>query len=257
MGEKNTDKKINPAFLVLFVLGCALFLYTLFLVIRRPDVIHIFWFLLTSVLLVLNYFWMQTRFFEDRDDLNRRIGEWNKKRLQAMQMRVPFNEPRPVKSKKLTPVIPVVFAVFIGVYIISFLPLKIIDSAVPKGRLVYKYDIAKLKDKNGVKYGFLPDSVPKEAKDVKWVVFPSILQGDGYEVLSFYIDDEYIEREVNAKCAGITAKSAWDLPVLNFLTDEQVENAQWFPMHDEGENHRRTWGIVADPGSNFIAYFVQ
>lgn len=257
MSEKNKNKKFNTAFLVLFFPVCALFLYTLYLVIRRPDVIHTFWLLLMSVLIILNFFWMQTGFFEDRNDLKRRIAEWDKRRREAMQMRVPFNEPKPVKSKKLTPVISVVFAIFIGVYFFSFLPLKIIDSAVPKGRLIYKYDIAKLKDKNGAKYGFLPDSVPKDAEDAKWVVFPSIMQGDGYEVLSFYIDNGYIEREVNEKCAGITAQSAWNLPVLNFLTDEQLDNAQWFPMHDEGENHRHTWGIVADPGSNFIAYFVQ
>ena len=58
-------------------------------------------------------------------------------------------------------------------------------------------------------------------------------------------------------CEDLDLAPGAEAPVLNFLTDEQVENAQWFPMHDEGENHRHTWGIVADPGSNFIAYFVQ
>ena len=84
MSEKNKNKKFNTAFLVLFFPVCALFLYTLYLVIRRPDVIHTFWLLLMSVLIILNFFWMQTGFFEDRNDLNRRIAEWDKRRREAI-----------------------------------------------------------------------------------------------------------------------------------------------------------------------------
>ena len=257
MSENNAGKKFNLTFLILFFPICAIWAYTVYLVIRRPDVIHIFRLALFSTLLVLDFFWMQTRFCENRVDLNRRIRQWEIRRREAAKMRIPFNEPKPVKSKMLTPVVLVVFAICFGIFIISFLPLKLIDSAIPKGRMIYKYDIEKLKKNNGTKYGFLPDSVPKDAEDVKWIVFPSIMQGDGYEVLSFYTDNEYIEREVNEKCAGIAPQPAGNLPVLNFLNTSQIQTAGWYPLYDKGENHRRTWGIVADPATNFIAYFVQ
>ncbi len=250
-------KKFNIAFLILLVVIAPIWVYTIYLVFKRPDVIHIFWLLMSSTVFILDCFWSQTRFFENRDELNKKIREWSRRRRLAGSQNLPFHEPMPRKQKPLTPVILVVFAICLGIYGFSYLPLKLIDAAVPKTRLIYKGDIRELKEKNYNKYGFLPDEVPKGAKNFKWTVFPSIMQGDGYEVLSFRYDITYIEEEIDTKCAGITPRSAWDLPVSNFLTSQQMQTAEWYPMHDEGDNHRRTWGIVIDRNTEFIAYFVQ
>ncbi|MBR6095089.1 MAG: hypothetical protein IKP92_08730 [Lachnospiraceae bacterium] len=255
--KKRFKDKIHLNFFVLLFVIAPIFAYTVYLVFKRPDVVHLFWLIMASAVLVLDIFWMQEKFFEDRNALNKKINEWDNRRRAMRARNLPFHEPKPQKQKILTPVIPVLFAIVFGIYIFSFLPLKLIDAAVPKTRLFYKIDISSLKEKNPNKYGFLPDEVPKNATGVKWTVFPTIMQGDGYELLTFYADSSYLENEINTKCAGIEPQSMMNMPVLNFMTPAQAQSAEWYPMFDLGDNHRTTWGIAVDKNSGLIAYFVQ
>ena len=64
MEEKKRFRDIfNLNFFVLLFPVAALEMYLLILLIRDFSILHIGWFLMCTVLLILDIFWMQARFF--------------------------------------------------------------------------------------------------------------------------------------------------------------------------------------------------
>ena len=234
---------INIGFLIKFVL--------------RPGIPEGFWLLIITVLCVLNVLWMQKGIFEDRADLNKRIREWDHNRKVAAKKREPFDQPKPVKSKMLTPNIYAVIAIFIGVFLFMSIPLKLIDAMAPHGKYVYYHDIKELKEKSS-RYEFFPSELPKSAKHVRWTVFPSVMQGDGYEFLRFEADPEFIAGQLDRYCKGVHPQNGANLGFGDCLNERERMEAEVYVLYDNGDwNHQRYYGIGVVPSEDLIFYFLQ
>lgn len=116
-------------------------------------------------------------------------------------------------------VIVIVAAVGIVVFVNALNPTK-----------KYERDIVKLKSKS-LDYSFFPDEIPDDAKYVYWSKTPSIMQGSGYEYLSFQIDAAYI----------------YD------VIDTYGEGARiGVPKYFSGTDNIEGWVAASPPGACFI-----
>ena len=64
---------------------------------------------------------------------------------------------------------------------------------------LYRMKIKKFKAERPEKYAFLPDSFPKGSSDREYFYLPNILQGQGYLMISFTVDDPEYIRSVRDK----------------------------------------------------------
>ncbi len=259
--KKSFKESVNLTFFVCAILNAGVELWLLVLCFRNFSILHAAWLTMSSVLLALNILWSQAAIFEDRDALNKKIKEWDKKRKAAVKANVPFTEPRPKKSKILTPNTTALFFIVLATVFYGSFFFALINIAVPEGKSAYVRDIRELKEKNPDRYYFFPDNIPDGAEKVKWKMQPSIMQGAGYEVLYFYTDSHFIHDQIDLYCSGIEPKSYYNMPV-GVLTDEfddaGLERVEWYEIYNNGDwNHEHAWGIFTEPESNLIGYFCQ
>lgn len=262
MEEKKRFRDIfNLNFFVLLFPVAALEIYLLILLIRDFSILHIGWFLMCTVLLILDIFWMQARFFEDRDALNKEIRAWDQRRKQAKKNGISFTEPKPKRKKILTPPGAAVFGVVLAVVLYGSIVLALFNIAIPRGPGKYVKNIAELKKDRPDVYYFFPDRIPGNSSGMKWKVQPSIMQGQGYEVLYFYTDSGYIVNELETYCKDIEPKTYDDMPVgvlYDELEDAELEHVEWYEIYNNGDqNHEHAWGIFVEPELNLIGYFAQ
>ena len=222
------------------------------------SILHLGWLLMQTAFLVCVIFWMQPRFFQDRSTLNKEIKAWNRRKREAMNAGIPFNEPKPARTKILTPPTLALFFACMSVILYGTIFLALFNIAIPKGNRGYEKDIRKLKEERQEKYFFFPDTIPEDAKDLKWIKQPGIMQGSGYEVLYFRTDNHYIREELEKYCKDVEPIPASETQVINFFTETERETALFYGIYDNGDfNHSHYWGIFHDPGTNLIVYFAM
>lgn len=123
----------------------------------------------------------------------------------------------------------------------------------------YKADIARRRLSTFYDYSFFPDELPKEAKNVTWVMLPSFLQGSGTEVLFFDIDAGYIDRTIaqyggSAQIVGVEDDMMFD----NYYDKSRLDKLTVYKLYDNDDmNHLHMWGFFVDEEIGRIGYFCQ
>lgn len=226
------------------------------------SILHVGWAIMGGVLLTLHILWSNPKLFEDRDQVNKAIHEWNKRKKYAMKNNLPFTEPRPKPSKIMTPPVGALAGAVIGIIAFGSLFLMLLNFPLAMGKSGYSVDIVRLKNDRPDKYFFFPDNLPENATDVKWRKQPGFGQGQGFEILSFHADSNYINQMLDLYCKEIEPQAVYDMPVwpdaVTDMTDAEREKAEWYPIYDNGDQHRQhAWGIAVHRDSNLIVFFAQ
>ena len=95
--------------------------------------------------------------------------------------------------------------IVVGLTIFLLLVIIVVVMVFTAPSNLYRMKIKGLKAGNPEKYAFFPDSFPKSSSDKKYSYLPNILQGTGYLIISFTIQDQdYIQdlydRYIDNKC---------------------------------------------------------
>lgn len=142
-----------------------------------------------------------------------------------------------INNKKLIKVIcgiAVALIIVLGI-VIAITTNIVINMANPNLR--YDKKLAKLKA-NHSGCEFFPDNLPENAKEININTLPTILQGSGYEYLSFYTDDAYIDGVIKAygenARIGISVNTNGGQGTYDWYAVSPMDKA--FPMDDTTDN---------------------
>ena len=139
--------------------------------------------------------------------------------------------------------------------VVAFIVMLIV---ILRGMNSYPNNIKSLKNSNPDGYYFFPDDIPSVATDVNWVKLPSLMQGEGYELLTFYADSAYIDAEIDKYCKGLIPQSYYNMPIsplYDKLDDETKERIIWYEIYNNDYPHKEhCWGIFVDYDTNLIGY---
>ena len=117
------------------------------------------------------------------------------------------------KNKKKTPgrtIRDILGYVFVIVLLYFYSPRAMINLLFTHHSVFeYQQEMIELKDRSSDRFGFFPDKIPAEAKRVKWDFLPSFMQGNGYRVLSFTAEEEYLQ-EMKDRYTGTMCIAHYD-----------------------------------------------
>lgn len=135
----------------------------------------------------------------------------------------------------------------------------------------YKNDIRKLKTESNEEYRHFPDEIPDNATGIKWKCVPSLMQGNGYEELSFYADESYMESvyDGNATSAVIFTYSEEDGTWINSKTGQTAvfPGISEIPVQDSESilvletycnndpNHPRRSGLYVNTADGYVCFY--
>lgn len=135
-----------------------------------------------------------------------------------------------------------------------------IDVAYPY-HMKYEYqgDMAKCKASAYDDYSFFPDTIPQEAKHVKWLMRPSLLQGNGMELLMLYAPETYIDAVISAYAdAASVCGVEEEMDFKSFYDRERIDKLTVYKLYDnEDGNHTHIGGFFVDREREVIGYFCQ
>lgn len=113
-------------------------------------------------------------------------------------------------------------------------------------------------------YRAFPESLPKGASYVKWVVGPGFLQAPSFEVLAFRIDREYLEQIVDTyrKEAEIATYDKqydeWSVDFIHSGLLSEPENTTVYVLYDNGDwNHHHIYGFWVNDRIGEIGFFAE
>ncbi|MBR4085454.1 MAG: hypothetical protein IKK33_14360 [Lachnospiraceae bacterium] len=128
----------------------------------------------------------------------------------------------------------------------------------------YKGDIKEFKSLYPKEFEAFPDELPKEAKDVQWMVVPGLMQGSPYELLVFKAPQSYLD-EVVERFEAKAKKYVYDreyggleimFPYYSHLSDP--ENTEIYVLYDNGDNnHLHMYGFWINSAIGEIGFFEE
>jgi len=254
--------KVNKSYFVMIFPIAIVEVLLLLWCVMDFSILHLGWAIMGGILLILHVLWANPKLFANRDVVNKEIREWSIRRKNAVKSGLPFTEPKPKASKIMTPPFGALAGAVSGIVIFGTLILVICNFALTPKERGYAKDIAKLKAAEPDKYSFFPDKIPENARDMEWRKQPGFAQGQGFEVLSFYADEEYLNNMLGRYCKGIEPKPVFEMPVwpsaITDMPDAEIEKAEWYPIYDNGDQHRQhAWGIAVHRDSKLIVFMAQ
>ena len=133
-------------------------------------------------------------------------------------------------------------------------------------RMIWEYtmDIKKMQESDLQMYQAFPNTVPKEAENVQWIVCPGFLQGASFEVLTFKTNWTYLEQIVaqygdNAKQAVYAEESGtWSVDFTDYGLLTEPENTKVYVCYDnEDWNHHHISGFWVNEELGEIGFFAE
>lgn len=132
----------------------------------------------------------------------------------------------------------------------------------------YRSDIANYKEGAAGEYY---QEFPNEAKDIKWICFPSLMQGSGYDALFFYADSDYVKGPYEKYSVSATkycySNYGWEngktgktvtFPKINDMTEEEKSDTTVFVTYDnENPNHPHSSGVYINQTEGYVCFFTQ
>ncbi|MBR4580916.1 MAG: hypothetical protein IKO32_06760 [Lachnospiraceae bacterium] len=248
-------------FFMIFPIGLVDILL-IFLCVTDFSILHLGWVIMCTALLVCHILWSNPNLFEYREDVTKAIHEWKKRKRFAEANGIPFVEQKPKASKIMTPPIGALVGVVVFVALYGSFLLALVNFAVPTGKTGYQVAIQKLKLDHPDKYSFFPDKIPENATDVEWIKQPGFAQGTSFVMLLFHADTSYLNSTLDTYCKDIEPLSVYEMPVwqgeLSDMSDAELDKVEWYPIYDNGDNHRpHAWGIAVYRDTNLIVFFAQ
>lgn len=257
---KKLSEKYHLDYFILFVLLCAFEIVLLIYAIMHPRPQNIMLVLINGLLIFLNGRWMDKAKYVSPSDYDKEVKAWEKRRKEAKKNREIFEEPRPEKPKKMAQrLLPMFIVTLFAGYFAYFLASMLTIAFPAHMPYEYKWDIAKLKEVDTEAYTFFPDQIPDDAKNVKWYVMPSFMQGSGTEVLIFDASDSYIQGVTNtygsdAEICGIED----DMLFKRFYDEARWDKLTVYKIYDNDDwNHVHMWGFFVDDEIGRIGYFSE
>lgn len=254
------SEKNHLDYFILFVLLCALEIVLVIYTIMHPRPQNIVLVLIDGLLIFLNRKWMNKAEYVSPSDYDKDVKAWEKRKREVQKSGKTFDEPKPEKPKKMAQrLLPMFIATLFAGYFAYFLASMLTIAFPAHMPYEYKWDIAKLKEVDTEAYSFFPDQIPDDAKNVKWYVMPSFMQGSGTEVLIFDASDSYIQGVTNtygsdAEICGIED----DMLFKRFYDEARWDKLTVYKIYDNDDwNHVHMWGFFVDDEIDRIGFFSE
>lgn len=252
---KRLAAKYYLNYAVLFVMFCVLGIVRLINALKHPRPHNVLLCLVDGFFCLLVYRYMQKTKFTPSYEYEKEVNKWKKQKRIAARKGEIFERKIPERPQHLAPHILAVFAAYLCAVCMTYGVSGIADVLYPY-HMLYEYedDIAELKRSAPDNYFFFPDTIPREAKNVKWIMQPSVMQGRGMEVLMFDTTKEYMDGIIETY--GENAVVCDVEEDMCFKAYYKKEGLKVYKLYDnEDWNHVHMWGFFVDEEKNRIGFF--